>query len=218
MSEVGVTDVRDFDTSGDLSQAVSALRSGGVVVHPTETVYGFGGSLEPRAVAAVQHLKRRDASRPLLVLVSSQKTVDDLVWTDAARELARAFWPGGVTLVLGDPDRAFPDGVRSPAGGVAVRRPSHPVAAGLVEAFGAPMTSTSANAPGRAPATSGQEALEVALAMRPLGSVHLLDAGTLPSSPPSTIVDCTGEAPRVLREGSTPISRIRSVVPDVTHG
>jgi tRNA threonylcarbamoyl adenosine modification protein (Sua5/YciO/YrdC/YwlC family) len=218
VSEAGVTDVRAFDAATDLDAALSVLRGGGVVVHPTETVYGFGGSLDPEAVSAVQHLKRRDESRPLLVLVPALDAVNGLVWTPAARELAEAFWPGSVTLVLSDPDRTFPQGVRSPGGTVAVRRSSHPVTSALVERFGAPMTSTSANAPGRRPARSGSEALRAALDMDPVGGIHLLDAGTLPSSPPSTIVDCTGDLPRVLREGSTPLSRLRCVLPDIAHG
>jgi len=215
---VTVTDVRAFDPGGDLDRALAVVRAGGVVVYPTETVYGFGGTLNPAAVAAVRHLKRREADKPLLALVPGPGAVEGLAWTPEARELARAFWPGSVTLVLRDPTGLFPPGVRSAAGTVAIRQSSHPVAAALVEALGAPLTSTSANAPGEPPALSGDVALAAARAMAPLGPVHLLDAGTLPPSPPSTIVDCTGDRPRVLRAGSTPVSRLRCVLPDFQDG
>ena len=212
------TDVRAFDPRTDLHDALAVLRADGVVVHPTETVYGFGGRLTPAAIEAVQHLKRRDAQKPLLVLVPGIDAVEELAWTPEARELADVFWPGAVTLVLADPQRRFPQGVRSSAGNVAVRQTSHPVASALVQALGELMTSSSANEPGAAPAMVGEEALAVALDREPLGAVHLLDAGGLPSAAPSTIVDCTGERPRVLREGLTPVSRLRCVLPDLGKG
>ncbi|HSG46287.1 MAG TPA: L-threonylcarbamoyladenylate synthase [Longimicrobiales bacterium] len=215
---VSVTDVRAFDPQGDLAEALDVARAGGVLVYPTETVYGLGGTLDPGAVAAVRHLKRREADKPLLVLVPGIEAVEGLAWTPEALELARAFWPGSVTLVLRDPGGLFPLGVRSGAGAVAVRQSSHPVAAALVRALGAPLTSTSANAPGEPPALSGEVALAAARAMAPLGPLHLLDAGSLPPSPPSTIVDCTGDRPRVLRAGSTPVSRLRCVLPDLQDG
>lgn len=214
----GVTDVRAFDPSTDLADALATVRAGGVLVYPTETVYGFGGSLDPDSVRAVMGLKGRTDKKPLLVLVPGIRSVEGLAWTEAARELARVFWPGAVTLVLRDPERLFPDGVRSPRGTVAVRHSSHPVAAALVEHLAAPLTSTSANAPGQPPAVSGAAALAAARAAGPEVPIHLLDAGTLPPAPPSTIVDCTGETPRVIREGATPASRLRCVLPHLTDG
>ncbi|MDT8341823.1 MAG: 2-C-methyl-D-erythritol 4-phosphate cytidylyltransferase [Longimicrobiales bacterium] len=210
-----VTDVRAFDPSTDLESALEVARRDGILVYPTETVYGFGGRLTPAAVSAVLGLKARDQTRPLLVLVPGAEAVPGLRWTAEARALADAFWPGALTLVLADPDGAFPPGVRSPEGGVAVRRSPHPVASALVAALGEPLTSTSANAPGRPPAREGREALAAALATGPVAPVHLLDAGALPPSPPSTIVDCTAARPRVLRAGSIPVSRLRCVLPDL---
>lgn len=211
-----VTDVRAFDPVADLDAALDTVRAGGVLVYPTETVYGFGGSIDPVSVRNVMRLKGRGEEKPLLVLVPGMEVVEGLAWTEEARELASVFWPGAVTLVLRDPAGLFPEGVRSPTGSVALRRSSHPVAAALVEALGAPLTSTSANAPGQPPAMSGEDALAAARAAGTDVALHLLDAGTLPPAPPSTIVDCTGDTPRVIREGATPVSRLRCVLPHLT--
>lgn len=200
----------------DLEVAVRHVASGGLVAHPTETVYGVGGMATPEAVAALRSLKGRGDEKPFLLLLPSARAAEGLAWTDAARDLASVFWPGPLTLVLGDPAGRFPAGVRSPAGGVAVRVTSHPITRALVERLGAPITSSSANRAGEPPAASGEEAIAV---VREIGSasVLVLDAGRLPPSAPSTLVDCTGTVPIVLREGATPIHRLRCVLPGI-HG
>lgn len=204
------------DPDADLSAVVAHVRAGGVVAYPTETVYGIGGACTPDGVAAVRRLKGRSADKPLLALVGDAGEVSGLSWSAAATELASIFWPGSVTLVLADPGRTFPEGVRDArAGTVGVRVTPHPVAARLVRELAAPLTSTSLNAPGEAPVTSGGEARQI---LERLGAsdVWLLDGGTLPPSPPSTVVDCTGQAPVVLRPGAVPIERLRCAIPE-TH-
>lgn len=213
MTPVTVTDVRAFDPATDLEEALAVLDAGGVLVHPTETVYGVGGSLDPRAVARVLEMKGRAADKPLLVLVPGPEAVPELVWSDEARKLAAIFWPGAVTLVLPDPENRFPPGVRSREGGVAVRQSSHPVVAALIRRTGSPITSTSANRPGGPAARTGDEAVEVLRGLDLRFPVHLLDAGGLPPSAPSTILDCTGSETRVLREGAVPVSRLRCLLP-----
>lgn len=210
-----VVDVRAV-ADADLSGVVEHLRSGGVIAYPTETVYGLGGACTPEAVRVVRELKGRGDGKPLLALVESADAVEDLRWTPEARELAGIFWPGSVTLVLDDPDAIFPPGVRSRKGTVAVRVSPHPLVARLLSTFGAPLTSTSLNVPGSAPVPSGAEAREV---LERLGAddVVLLDGGTLPTSGPSTVVDCTGGAPVVLREGAIPTARLRCAIPEI-HG
>lgn len=200
----------------DLAAAVDHVRRGGLVAHPTETVYGFGGAASEKAVDALRALKGRDDAKPFLLLIPSIDAARDLRWTEEASELARVFWPGSLTLVLRDPSGSFPPGVRSLAGGVAVRVTSHPITGALVRRLGAPITSTSANRTGEKPAAS---AAEVAASLRAAeaGSVLVLDAGALPPSAPSTVVDCTGPTPIVLREGATPIHRLRCVLPGI-HG
>jgi L-threonylcarbamoyladenylate synthase len=207
-------DVRVLEPSG-LERAVAHVRAGGLLAYPTETVYGFGGSLASDAVAAVLALKGRGVTRPVLLLVASPADAPGLLWSEEARELARVFWPGALTLILADPGQRYPPGVRSPSGGVGVRRCAHAVPMRLVEALGAPVTSTSANVPGEAPARSGDEAAEVAARLGVGPDMLVLDAGQLPESPPSTVVDCAGATARVVREGAIPISRLRCVLPEL---
>ncbi|MSR35194.1 MAG: threonylcarbamoyl-AMP synthase [Gemmatimonadetes bacterium] len=203
-----------LDDPLELDPVVEHLLAGGLVVHPSETVYGFGGLATESAVVALQRLKGRSDERPFLLLVSSPAALPELIWTAAARELATVFWPGALTLVLADPGRSFPAGVRGATGGVAVRVSSHPVARALVERLGRPMTSTSANAPGAPPALTVEEAVAVARAGGD-GDLWVLDAGPLPASAPSTVVDCTAEEPVVVRAGATPVDRLRCVLPGI---
>jgi L-threonylcarbamoyladenylate synthase len=203
------------DPDADLSPALEHLEAGLPLAYPTETVYGLGGAVTPEAVEGVRRLKGRDAARPMLLLIENPAAVPSLRWTPHARELAKAFWPGALTLVLEDQDRIFPGGVRSEAtGGVGVRVSPHPLVRRILDAFGRPLTSTSLNVPGQAPASSGTEAAEVAERLGH-GPILLLDAGTLPPSKPSTVVDCTGPIPVVLREGSIPVGRLRCVIPEI---
>lgn len=196
-----------------LPDVIRHLRGGGVIGYPTETVYGLGGAMREDAVNRVRGLKARDAAKPLIALVASAGAVSGLRWTEQARELARAFWPGPLTLVLEDPLGIFPVGVRDEdTHAVGVRVSPHPLVARLLDALEGPLTSTSLNAPGEPPARTGTEALEV---VRRLGGsdVLVLDGGDLPPSQPSSVVDCTGPEPVVIREGAVPTSRLRCAVP-----
>ena len=216
--DIRVLDLRaGLDNDTDLDPVVEHVLSGGLVAHPTETVYGFGGLATVAGVAALHRLKHRPQGRPVLVLLPAANAAPDLVWTEEARELASVFWPGALTLVLADPSGSFPDGVRSETGGVAVRMTSHPVTRMLVERLGAALTSTSANPPGAPPATTGEDALSVARTAGSGEELWVLDSGRLSPSEPSTLVDCTGPAPVVLRAGATPVNRLRCVLPGI-HG
>jgi len=205
------------DPDADLSEVVSHLRSGGVIAYPTETVYGLGGACEPGAIDALRAAKGRTEHKPLIVLVESEAAVAELAWTPAARELAAIFWPGALTLVLDDPSGVFTAGVRDDrTGSVGVRVSPHPVVMRLLRDLGAPLTSTSLNAPGESSARSADEACDI-LSRLGAQDVWLLNAGTLGPSGPSTIVDCTGPEPVVLREGIVPTDRLRCAIPDI-HG
>jgi L-threonylcarbamoyladenylate synthase len=198
-----------------LPDVLRHLRGGGVIAYPTETVYGLGGTTSPAAVARVRALKSRDAAKPLIALVPSADAVPQLRWTTEARELARIFWPGPLTLVLEDPLGIFPHGVRDEdTRAVGVRVSPHALVARVLAELGSALTSTSLNAPGDRPAESGTEALEV---VRRLGAhdVLVLDAGQLAPSKPSSVVDCTGPGPVVIREGAVPTNRLRCVVAEI---
>ncbi|MCA9736762.1 MAG: 2-C-methyl-D-erythritol 4-phosphate cytidylyltransferase, partial [Gemmatimonadetes bacterium] len=192
---------------------VTHVRSGGLIAYPTGTVYGFGGAATPEGVAALARLKHREVARkPFLILLEGPDAAPGLAWSEEARRLSRAFWPGPLTLIVGDPRRTFPAGVRGPEGGVAVRVDAHPVATEIVRRLGAPLTSSSANAPGQPPATDGRGALEALEALGADASVWVIDAGPVSGGASSTLVDMTGPTPRLIRAGALPPARIREHV------
>lgn len=200
-----------------LSRVIAHLREGRVLAYPTETVYGFGGAAEEDAVERIVELKRRPPGKPFLLLISGSDMLDrlDLRLNPAASRLAARHWPGPLTLVLPGGDRRVPARLRGPEGGVAVRWTPHAGLNRLIRAFGQPITSTSANRPRQAPASSAGEVLrdwDVEIAR---GGVVVLDGGTLPPSAASTVVDCTGSRPRVIRPGAIPAAVLREGVPDL---
>jgi len=195
-----------------LETATRSVRSGQLVVLPTDTVYGIGAdAFNSDAVAALLAAKGRGRDMPVPVLVGSWSTIDGLVAAvpQTMRELIEAFWPGGLTLVVEHaPSLAWDLGdVR---GTVAIRMPLHPVAIELLEQTG-PMAVSSANRTGRPPATTAVQAQEQ------LGesvSVYL-DGGTAPEGIASTIVDLTAEQPRIVRAGAVSLQALREVVPSI---
>ena len=168
------------------------LRSGGVVVFPTETFYALGA--DPRCAGAVSdvfRLKGRPEDRRLPWIAASRAQVEAVcLLSGPAAALADRCWPGPVTLVLP---------LRADAGeGVAVRVSSHPLARALAEALEHPVISTSANPSGAPPLTTAA-AVREALVGRGAESLRILDGGRTPGGEPSVIVDLTGPSPRVLR-------------------
>lgn len=182
-------------------------------MYPTETVYGLGGVVMDSVLGALLDAKNRKADKPFLLLVPSRESVDHLAWTPAAIDLADVFWPGSVTIVLRDETECFPLGIRSPEGTVAVRMSPHPLVANLLNTLRAPLISTSANAPGDPPALSAAGAAEAVESLGLGTDLLILDGGRLEPSPSSTIVDCSGEQPVMLREGTIPLARVRCVIP-----
>ena len=199
--------------AGELREVGRHLRSGGLLAYPTETVYGLGGLVEDGPLRALAALKRRDADKPFLLLLPDAQAAAGLVWNRCARRLAERLWPGPLTLVLPDPGHSFPAQVRGGSGGVAVRMSPAPVARQILDEVGAPITSTSANPPGGAPALSGKEAWEAARALEAGEQLWVVDAGELPPAPASAIVDCTGRDPVVLRAGALDLSELREICP-----
>lgn len=192
-------------------EAAAHLRRGGIVVHPTETVYGLGCLLRDDALDALAALKGRAAEKPFVLLIDEPHR-DRLEWTEDAERLARAFWPGPLTLVLRPRPGAFPATVLSTNGTVAVRWSPHRGIQLLLEALGEPMTSTSANRAGEAPARGADEARAVLERAAPTADILLLDGGTLESALPSTIIDASLRPPRLLRRGALAEAAIREIV------
>ena len=211
-----VIDVRDTTRAAHtLDSVLEHVSGGGLLAYPTETVYGFGGVLTRSVIEGLVALKGRDRAKPMLLLVPDREAVSDLTWTPEAIELAEVFWPGSVTLVLSDPGVRYPDGVRGPAGNVAIRVSPHLLVRELVRGLGGPILSTSANRSGEPPALDAQSALGAAVAAGAGEELWVLDGGDLDPSRPSTIIDCSGPVPVVLRQGAVPLGQVRCVLPGI---
>jgi len=203
-------DCADPDARAEgLAAAARAVRAGNLVVLPTDTVYGIGcDAFSATAVRSLLAAKGRGPDMPVPVLVGSWSTIDGLVIgvPTAARELIEAFWPGGLSLVLQHaPSLAWDLGTTR--GTVMLRMPLHPVALELLRDVG-PMAVSSANRSGHAPA------VDAADAVAQLGE-HVavyLDGGPTEENVPSTVVDLTADAPRVLREGAVSVAAISEVL------
>jgi L-threonylcarbamoyladenylate synthase len=186
-----------------------------VLAYPTETVYGFGGGIDRDSVDALIRLKGRPKGKPFLLLIAGSEMLAalDLKLPSFATNLAARFWPGPLTLVLPGGEKRVPEALRGPEGGIGVRWTSHQGLQKLILAHGDAITSTSANRPGVPAATTAREIREQWADALAHGSLRVLDGGTLQPSPPSTVVDCTGRAPRVIRPGAIPASRLREIAP-----
>ncbi|UQX90290.1 L-threonylcarbamoyladenylate synthase [Jatrophihabitans telluris] len=197
------------DRSNAIAAAVRAVEGGSVIVLPTDTLYGVGAdAFSPSAVTGVLAAKGRGRDMPVPVLVGSWQTIEGLVSyvTPPTRALIEAFWPGGLTLIVEHaPSLAWDLG--DARGTVGIRMPLHPVALELLERTG-PMAVSSANRTSMPPATTAQQAYDQ------LGesvSVYL-DGGPVPIGKPSTIVDLTGDVPRLVREGAVTLAQLTEVV------
>lgn len=188
-----------------IDAAVRILREGGIVAFPTDTLYGL--AVDPRVDAAAARLfrvKRRMEGEALpLIAANLDQALAAGEFTAQALRLARAFWPGPLTLVVLARPGLSP---RVLAGGttLGIRVPAHPAARALAGGLGGPITATSANLSGRPPVATAA-ALDPALAAA-LDAV--LDAGPAPGGPASTIVDVTREPPRLLRAGAVAWDRV----------
>jgi len=204
-----------FRTPDEVTAAIPAtvthLDRAGLLAYPTETVYGLGSDPSVESLAALAALKGRAPGKPFLLLVASRLMAEQwgLVFSPSARALSDAFWPGPLTLVLRGGEGRLPDQLRGPEGGIAVRYTSHVGIAKLVEALGRPLTSTSANRPGQPPAPGPDRIAEVFRPEIARGTLLVLDGGVLGNVPPSTLVDCTGVMPRLVREGAIPRAELR---------
>ncbi|QRY51027.1 L-threonylcarbamoyladenylate synthase [Mycolicibacterium septicum] len=205
-----IFDCTDADqrTTG-IASAISAVKGGRLVVMPTDTVYGIGADAFDRdAVGSLLAAKGRGRNMPVGVFVGSWNTIDGLVYSvpPAARELIRAFWPGALSLVVTQAPSLQWD-LGDANGSVMLRMPLHPVAIELLREVG-PMAQSSANVSGQPAAVTAAQAHEQ------LGDkVEVyLDGGPAEQQAASTIVDLTGDQPRILRTGPISAADIARVV------
>ena len=198
------------DDASGRAEAVDVLRAGGIVALPTDTVYGIavalstGGGIE-RLFAA----KRRPPDKGIMLLLddAAQASEAGLV-TPAAAALSEAFWPGGLTVVVPQrPDVPWPAVLTGGAATIGLRVPDHDAPRTLARGVG-PLPTTSANVSGL------PEAADAAAIVEQLGeSVDLvLDGGRAHGGPASTVVDCTGDLPVILRVGATPVDEIAAIL------
>lgn len=200
----------------DIAEAVAALRRGEVIGLPTETVYGLAGdAANPDAIRRIFAIKGRPADHPLIVHLSAVSQVAD--WAAdvpaTALTLAAAFWPGPMTLIL---KKAFQvsDLVTGGQDSVGLRIPNHPVALGVLRAFGGGLAAPSANRFGHVSPTTAQHVRDEFGSAVPL----VLDGGPCSIGIESTIIDLTGITPRILRPGQISRAAIATVIGHIAVG
>jgi L-threonylcarbamoyladenylate synthase len=190
----------------EIERAVAFLRQGQVVAYPTETIYGLGADVQDRkAVKRIYDLKSRDYGLPVSILVADLKmlrlVVEDV--PERALPLMRKFWPGALTILFAA-TTLIPKGLLTNTGKIGIRISSHPVAAALVEQFGRPVTTTSANLSGFPPS------LSVKHVQKYFGEklLCIIDGGECEPSRGSTVVDIGDDTMRIVRDGAIPADEV----------
>jgi L-threonylcarbamoyladenylate synthase len=190
-----------------VDRAIEILKGGGIVVFPTDTVYGLGADVfNTEAVERIYGIKQRSRHLPLPVLLADSTQLADVVASvpEIARYLMRRFWPGGLTLVLPKKD-TLPDIITAGSNKIAVRIPDHVVPLTLIRGLGVPIIGTSANISDKPSPVTAEEVEQQ------LGSQVdlIIDMGRCPGGLESTVVDVTGEIPVILRRGVISEEEIR---------
>ncbi|MBI1816832.1 MAG: threonylcarbamoyl-AMP synthase [Deltaproteobacteria bacterium] len=193
-----------------IAAAAAALQRGALIVYPTETLYGLGADTSnPAALDALVALKVRADHKPISVLIVGNAMLNTVAAriTPLARRLIARFWPGPLTLVM-TARPSLSNILTAGSGTIGVRWSSHPIANALVEKLGSPLTTPSANPTGQTPPTT------IAQARAYFGDrvASYVDGGRLPGGMASTVVDVTGDQPRVLREGAIAIAALQAAL------
>ncbi len=195
---------------GEIQKAAEILRARGLVIFPTETVYGLGANaLDAAAVAKIYALKGRPATSPLIVHVGSIEQARELAseWLAEAEQLAREYWPGPLTLVV-PKQPVIPDAVTAGLPTVGLRMPRHPVALALLRAAGVPIAAPSANRFTQLSPTSAQHVREAFGDETPF----LLDGGPCVVGLESTVVAVTKDGLEVLRPGMAYVPQAKATI------
>jgi len=194
-----------FDNNQAIELAVGVIQRGGSIVYPTDTVYGLGVSvLRPYAVERLFKIKKRPESKPAPIMVKNIEMAKKLAYIDAKTErILRGVWPGQVTVIL-KKRSIVPDVLTAGLRTVGLRISSHYFAQLLIENLDEPITATSANLSGEPSLGSVAEIIKIFNNTYPRPDL-ILDAGELPLSPPSTVLDLTSSQPKITRVG--PVSK-----------
>jgi len=200
--------------TNDVDRAVAAIRSGGLVAIPTETVYGLAAdATNPQAVALIFEMKGRPADHPLIVHLASAGELDD--WArevpETARLLTDAAWPGPLTVIVPRAAGVL-DAVTGGLDTVGLRVPAHAMGLALIERSGVGLAAPSANRFGAVSPTTAEHVLrDLGDRLDPRRDV-ILDGGPCPIGVESTIVDCASSPPQILRAGGVPVEDIRRLL------
>lgn len=207
--------VDDLRTYPQITQAAKLLRDNEVVAFPTETVYGLGGNAKAdEAVQKIFAAKGRPSDNPLIIHISNPDQLKEFVEEipEKAEMLIKHFWPGPLTLIFKKKDGILSEIATAGLPTVAVRMPQHPVALAIIEESGLPIAAPSANRSGRPSPTTANHVWEDLN-----GRVSaIIDGGEAGIGVESTVVDCTGAIPQILRPGGITKEQMMSVIGKVT--
>ncbi len=183
------------------------LKKNGLIVYPTETFYGLGASCySEKAVARIYRLKHRDRQKPLSVIVSGMKMVEEITTErpDLFYRLSKQFWPGPLTMVLKASEK-FPEYITGPTKTIGIRWPEHKWLNSLVEKAGFPLTATSANLSGKKEISKPEEAVEFFKGKADL----IIDGGKTKGKLPSTVISLISGKLEILRQGAVCIKDLK---------
>jgi L-threonylcarbamoyladenylate synthase len=203
-----ITEIIPVDFAQTLDRAVDSLTAGSLVAFPTDTVYGIGAlAFNPQAIEQLYAVKGRDSAKAIAVLVGSPADLPRVAaeMGDMAQRLAQRFWPGPLTLVV-PRHPALPENI-SPLPTVGVRMPDLPFTLALLSRAG-PLATTSANHSGASSPSTAQEVMDQLNGRIPL----ILDGGHTPGGVSSTVVDCTGLEPVILRLGPVSLQQLQAAL------
>lgn len=206
----------DNPDEGILLEAAEAVLRGGVIAHPTDTLYGLGCSLfDVSAVEMVARLKRRDPSLAVISLIPEPRQVHGLAREvgEAAERLMARYWPGPLSLIF-LAAAIVPARVRGAGGTVALRCPKDTLCERLLDRIGGPVVSSSANLSGQRPAETAEEVVRIFGNQLDL----VIDGGPRHGGLPSTLVDVSGPRPRLLRRGVIDVTADLGDYEDATGG
>lgn len=196
-----------------LEKAITTLKNGGVLVFPTETVYGIGcGVFFQQSIRRVLKIKERKADKPLPVLISDTDQLTGLVKGSSAMvsSLIKTFWPGPLTIIF-QAGEAVPEEVTAGTGTVGVRMPDHPLCLEILKQYGKPVVAPSANISGQEPPASFMKIEPAVIEEADMA----MDDGVCRYGIPSTVVDATGRELVIVREGAITITELQTAVPAV---